>query len=107
MPQGETAIKRWIDQQMDGTSVTVVLIGAETANRPWVQYEIKKSHERRNGLLGVYIHSVKNQAGNTDIKGRDPFVIIPKTPRTYDWVLDNGHRNLGDWVESAAREIGR
>ena len=36
--QGERAIQNWIDRQLQGTSVTVVLIGRETANRPWVQY---------------------------------------------------------------------
>lgn len=29
---GEDAIKRWINNQLDGTSVTVVLIGAETSS---------------------------------------------------------------------------
>ena len=31
--QGESAIHRWIDRQLEGTSVTVVLIGSETFNR--------------------------------------------------------------------------
>jgi len=38
--QGDEAIKRWISSQLDGTSVTVVLIGAETSQREWVKYEI-------------------------------------------------------------------
>lgn len=38
---GDTAIKSWIEQQLDGTSVTVVLIGAETATRRYVIHEIK------------------------------------------------------------------
>ena len=35
--QGNSAVKRWIDKQMDGTSVTIVLIGEQTLNRPFVQ----------------------------------------------------------------------
>ncbi|HEC91575.1 MAG TPA: TIR-like domain-containing protein, partial [Candidatus Atribacteria bacterium] len=36
--QGEEAIKRWINRQLEGTSVTVVLIGSETYKREWVRY---------------------------------------------------------------------
>ena len=43
---GESAVCRWIDKQLEGTSVTVVLIGRETLNRPYVQYEIRKSIEK-------------------------------------------------------------
>ena len=38
----------------------MVLIGAETANRPWVKYEIEQSIARKNGLLGIYIHRLKD-----------------------------------------------
>ena len=33
---GETAIKRWIGDQLQGRTCTIVLVGAETANRPWI-----------------------------------------------------------------------
>src|ERR1039458_7214083 len=49
--QGDVAVKRWINNQLNGTSVTVVLIGEETSTRPWVLYEIKQSHIKGNGLL--------------------------------------------------------
>lgn len=42
---GETAVHNWIDNQLNGTSVTVVLIGSETLNRPFVQYEISVLQE--------------------------------------------------------------
>src|SRR5688500_16738359 len=63
--RGDAAIKKWIDDQLVGTSVTVVLIGAETATREYVQYEIRQSIARGNGLLGIYIHNVKNSSGQT------------------------------------------
>jgi hypothetical protein len=34
-----------IDNALKGTSVTAVLIGAQTASRRWVKYEIDKSVE--------------------------------------------------------------
>ncbi len=50
--RGDAAIQRLIDAGLEYTSVTAVLIGSETADRRWVQYELRKSYERGNGLLG-------------------------------------------------------
>ena len=103
----DQAIKQWINNQMDGTSVTCVLIGSSTANSKWVQYEIEKSIEKRNGLLGVHIHKVKNQRGNTDTKGKSPFSKRFGWVTNYDWVNHSGYDNLGDWIEEAADQAGR
>ncbi len=46
--KGRPAIERMIDDGLKGTSVTAVLIGAETASRPWVAYEIEQSIKRGN-----------------------------------------------------------
>lgn len=114
---GRQAIERWIDQQLDGTSVTVVLIGAETASRPYVQYEIKRSYERGNRLLGIWLNNVKDAMGNTAWwRGPNPFseVIIGGVFGSsvasllnvplYDWVNDEGRTNIGKWIEAAPRQ---
>ncbi|HTV74747.1 MAG TPA: TIR domain-containing protein [Candidatus Acidoferrales bacterium] len=98
--KGEDAIKAWIRNQMDGTSVTAVLIGAETASRPYVKYEIDQSWAKGNGLFGIYIHSLKDSNSKTDVKGSDPFDGY-KNIKTYDWVNDKGYENIADWIESA------
>jgi hypothetical protein len=41
--KGDQSIRDWIDGQLDGKSCTIVLIGANTAGRKWIGYEIKKS----------------------------------------------------------------
>lgn len=106
--KGEEAIRRWINKQLEGTSVTVVLIGAETSERKYVQYEINQNWDRGNGLIGIYIHNLKDRNGKTDIKGTDPFVKLGyKGIRTYNWVSDNGYENLGDWVEAAYERAQR
>jgi hypothetical protein len=74
--KGDQAIKKWIDEQLEGTSVTVVLIGAKTYSRKWVRYEIIKSFDRGNGLLGVYIHNIKDKNGEVDLKGPNPFDYV-------------------------------
>src|SRR3989344_7126564 len=40
---GADGIRRMILKHLKNTSVTVVLIGSETADRPWIQYEIDQS----------------------------------------------------------------
>jgi len=116
--QGEDAVKRWIDRNLEETSVTVVLIGAETANRKWVNYEIKKSYQRGNGILGIYIHKLKDQNGNRDKKGKNPLdnfyikqgekiMYLSEIYPTYDWIDDNGYDNIGYWIEKAAKKAGR
>ncbi|HEX4023071.1 MAG TPA: TIR domain-containing protein [Acidobacteriaceae bacterium] len=110
--QGDDAIKRWINKQLDYTSVTVVLIGTETAGRPWVQHETIQSWGRGNGLVGVWIHNIKDQDRNTDIAGRNPFdqfklsdgTLLSSICKTYDWVLGDGRNNLGTWIEEAFQE---
>jgi len=110
----DSEIEAWIDRQLNGTSVTVVLIGADTAGKKWINYEIVSSHNKGNGLLGIYVHNVKDSNGNTTTKGRNPFddwefkragtvVIYP----VYDWITDNGYKNIGDWIEKAAKAAGK
>ena len=109
--QGDDAIKRWINKQLDYTTVSVVLIGTETAGRPWVQHEIIQSWNRGNGLVGIWIHNIKDQDRNTDIAGRNPFdqfklpdcTLLSSICKTYDWVLGDGRNNLGTWIEEAFR----
>ena len=100
--KGDEAIKSWIRNQLEGTSVTVALIGTNTSDRKYVHYEINQSWDKKNGLIGVYIHNKKDQYERTDIKGSDPFVKLDYTGiKTYDWVNDNGYVNLGNWIEAA------
>ncbi len=116
--KGDAAIKKWIDDQLIGTSVTVVLIGAETSNRDYVKYELEKSWSRGNGILGIHIHNLKNSKGETDNKGSSAFGPIFKSTNddkqyfyerfsTYDWIDDDGYNNLGKWVEAAAKQAGK
>lgn len=101
---GDQAVKDWIDSQLSGTSVTVVLIGAETASRKWVKYEINKSIELGKGLLGIDISKIKDRNGETDPTGANP---LPAGYPVYLWNKNNGAENLGKWIEAAAIKAGR
>lgn len=115
--KGDEAIKRMINNALAGTSVTAVLIGAETSGRKWVKYEIRKSYEKGKGMLGVYIHNIKDSLGRTDKKGDNYFGEIGKDANgksvyffqlypTYDWAKNDGYKNFGSWVEKAAKKAG-
>lgn len=103
--QGTRAIQNWINDQLYGTSVTVVLIGNETSERCWVKYEIEQSIDRGNGLLGVRIHKIENRFKQTDSLGSVPVKLLGYP--IYDWILNDGRTNLGAWIEDAARAAGR
>lgn len=64
---GEESIRRWIDKQLAGTSVTVVLVGSETLDSKYVQYEIEQSYERGNAIIALKIGKVKNLSQKTSI----------------------------------------
>lgn len=77
---GDSKIKKWIDQQMHGRSCTIVLIGENTANRKWINYEIIKSWDEGMGVLGIYIHNIENSKGEQCNKGKNPFDYITHGP---------------------------
>ncbi|QDV79094.1 TIR domain-containing protein [Botrimarina mediterranea] len=70
---GEGAIKRWIDTQLEGKSCAVVLVGAGTARRKWIDYEIKTAWNAGKGVVGVHIHRLKDFAGLQSVQGANPF----------------------------------
>ena len=73
---GATAIKRWIADQMEYRTCTVVLVGRNTANRKWINYEIVKAWDDGMGVVGIYIHGLTNSDGYKSKKGRNPFDFI-------------------------------
>lgn len=116
--KSDSEIERWIDGHLLGTSVTVVLIGENTAGRKWINYEITSSYKKGNGILGIYIHNKKDSKGNTTKKGRNPFddwyiekdwrkIYFSSIYRTYDWVDNDGYNNMGKWIEQAAKDAGK
>ena len=105
---GEGAIKKWIDGQLIGSTVTCVLIGRETDTRKWVHYEIEQSIVRKNAILGIYIHNMKDFNGYTDMPGFNPIAKHKVAVRDlddiaplYDWELHNGYQNFATWIDQA------
>lgn len=113
--QGDKAVENWIDKQLNGTSVTVVLIGTETLNRPYVQYEICQSLNRGNAIIGVKIHNIRDMITKTSATAGVVHTVIGTqadkniyfdiiADGIYDYVNNDGYYNLGTWIEDAAKK---
>jgi len=70
---GASALTKLINDAVEGTTVTCVLIGSETFSRRWVRYEIIKSMARGNKIFGVHINGVKDRYQTTKLNGQNPF----------------------------------
>ena len=92
---GDKAIKGWIDKQLRRCCCTIVLIGQHTARRKWIDYEIEKSWSEGKGVLGIYIHRLKDLNSEYAVKGRNPFDHI----RIQGFIFK---RNLSKIVEAYA-----
>ena len=110
---GEYAVKKWIDDNMRYKSCVVVLVGSETANREWVDYEIRKAWNEGKGLFGIYIHNLKDPRTGICRKGANPFdnvllrngqrlssLVSCYDPNSWDAYNDIA-KNLENWVEEA------
>jgi hypothetical protein len=71
--ENDEALKRFLREGLKNTTVTCVLVGAETSLRRWVRYEILQSFIRGNGLLAVRIHKIADFDRKQCSEGFDPF----------------------------------
>lgn len=109
---GTRSVENWIDQNMKYKRCIIVLIGSDTAGRPWVNHEITKGWNDGKALLGIHIHNLKCPRNGRSTKGKNPFDLIK---------LDNGKKlsavipcydpdssnAYGDISENIASWIGR
>lgn len=102
---------------MKGKSCVIVLIGANTAGRKWINYEIKEGWNGGKGLLGIHIHNLRDRDGNKTTKGSNPFngftvgdekKKLSSIVKTYDPpyakstnVYNHIKENIVDWIEEA------
>ena len=109
-------IERWIHDQMLRKSAVVVLVGAQTAMRSWVEYEIRKAWTDRRPLVGIRIHGLKGRDQRPSRPGANPFAnvnlvdgrnlarLVPLyEPTGYDSqaIYNSIATNLDRWIASA------
>ncbi len=109
---GDTAIEKWINDNMSYRSCVVVLVGESTSDRKWVKHEIKKAWNDGKGVVGIYIHNLKCPRNGKSNKGANPFdqftigeeklsskvkCYNPDSTDAYNVIKDN----IEDWIEEA------
>lgn len=117
--KSEDAIKRWIKGQMEYRSCTIILVGKETANRKWINYEIVQSWKAGMGVVAIHVCGLKNYDGYITTQGDNPFNYISygndgkklssiakcynpagaNSKERYDWIS----RNISAMVEEAIK----
>lgn len=111
--KSDSAVQKWIDDNMKYRSCVVVLVGEETSERPWVDYEIRKGWTDGKGVLGIYIHNIKCPRNGRSNQGKNPFdqinfkdgrklssVVKCYNPNSYDAYNDIAE-NLEAWIDEA------
>jgi len=93
----ETIKNRYIRPKIKNSSVTIILIGAKTGGRWWIDWEIyyslmKTTGNERNGLLGIRIPFKEHRMPNRLNKNLNMGKII-------DWPAN--YRTLADAIEEA------
>ncbi|MHC4044377.1 TIR domain-containing protein [Bradyrhizobium xenonodulans] len=115
--KGDAAIERWIEENMHGKSCVVVLVGSQTASRPWVIHEIVKGWDDGKGVLAVRIDKLLNKDGKPSTAGTNPLskikhgtgtladVVPIKTPAGFDSkaAYASISSNIETWIEEAIK----
>jgi hypothetical protein len=88
-----------IKEQMTGTSVTVVLIGKDTAKSSWVSDEIQWSldKDRPNGLVGIKLSP----------DAQVPDGLVDAGAEILDWNEPADVHHFGAAIDQAALAAGR
>lgn len=125
--KGTKSIEVWIDSELKNKHCTIVLVGSETARRPWVRKEILKSWNSGLGVLAIAIDQIKDQSQKQSERGENPFKHFRLGDRdfsdiarfkkpfildelisslfgdtskdTYKWIITN----IEEWVEEAIK----
>jgi hypothetical protein len=115
---GDPAIEKWIAEQLTGRTCAVVLVGYETAGRPWITHEIQEAWNNNLGVVGIRIHNLLDKSGKSSLPGNNPFdhlhftQQISKKLSTVALLHDPPHfeskrvyayisNNLSTWIEDA------
>lgn len=116
--KGDAAIEQWIKDQMGYKKAVIVLIGQETAGRPWVQYEVDKAWADKKPLLGIRIHGLASFNGGADKPGPSPFErlsggslvpIFDPTKKSWTGTIDTKatynelHNRIVPWSEQGVK----
>lgn len=95
--KSDLSIKKWIDDQLAKRSCVVLLIGEHTQGRKWINYEIEKAWKSGKGIVGIYIHGLKDANGKQANKGKNPLADFC-IDKTLNYIVKNAKPADGNEV---------
>lgn len=107
----DSAIEKWIDENMKYRSCTIVLVGSDTAKRKWIDYEIKKTWRDKKGLVGIHIHNLKDSNQRKSDRGANPFSHLALGGKNFDEIVKcynppyTDSQDVYNWISRHIAEI--
>lgn len=89
--KGDANILKWIQDSLVGKTCLVVLIGEKTSERKWCNREIEEAWRAGKGIVGIYIHNLKDFLGNQSEKGKNPFKSF-YIDKTYNYIAKRDNK---------------
>lgn len=107
--RGTYGVNRWLTDEMVGTTVTLVLVGALTSKQPHVLHVLQQSIKQGNRIVLVDLHNIRDPEQRLGTRGPNPVAELTTgappsgTVSQYDWVNSDGAKNLDAWLDRAAK----
>lgn len=110
---GDASIMRWIDDNMKYKQCVIVLVGSDTAHRPWVRYEIEKAWNDGKPIFGIYIHNLNCPRNGIGVMGENPFdsfnfkdgrklsSVVPCYNPSFNDAYNSIAQNIDTWINTA------
>lgn len=96
-------IRSCIRDEMRGTSVTVVMVGEDTKDSDWVDYEIDRSLEEGNGLVAIKVDEDISDEDVPDKLKENGAEIVEWDPNEFDDAIERAASQRSKVGESTVR----
>jgi hypothetical protein len=96
-------IRSCIRDQMSGTSVTAVLVGENTKDSDWVDYEIDRSVKEGNGLVAIKVDDGISNEDVPDKLKENGAEIVDWDPDEFDGAIERAASQRSKVGQSTVR----
>jgi hypothetical protein len=79
-------IKSSIEEGLERSAATLVLVGPDSAANPWIRYAIERTYNAQKPMLALFINKLKDEHGNTDTADVNPlerFAVLERGKKVY------------------------
>ncbi|MES2644717.1 MAG: TIR domain-containing protein [Myxococcota bacterium] len=100
----EEVIQRLLRMKISWATTVVVLIGKETHQRPWVNWEIKEAYEQGKRIVGVYERGGKEAALPSNLDRYGDSIVAWNSERIIAAI--DGENNRFENSDGSERAVG-